>query len=25
LHEHGPDLEQDRDPDTGIPRFILRA
>jgi predicted RNA-binding protein associated with RNAse of E/G family len=25
LTELGPDIEQDRDPDTGIPRFILRA
>ena len=25
LSEVGPDIEQDRDPATGIPRFILRA
>ena len=25
LLQVGPDIEQDRDPTTGIPRFILRA
>jgi predicted RNA-binding protein associated with RNAse of E/G family len=25
LSQVGPDIEQDRDPATGIPRFILRA
>ena len=25
LSHVGPDIEQDRDPATGIPRFILRA